>query len=46
MKFDRTIPRPEILLTDAWLGTRKKKTAAAMTATATVKIRVSLINSE
>ena len=39
IKFERTIPRPEILLTDAWLGTRKKKTAAAMTAIATVKIR-------
>ena len=41
IKFERTIPRPEILLTDAWLGTRKKKTVAAMIATATVKISVS-----
>ena len=24
IKFVRIIPRPEILLTDAWLGTRKK----------------------
>ena len=23
-KFDNTIPRPEILLTEVWLGTRKK----------------------
>ena len=23
-KFDSTIPRPEILLTEVWLGTRKK----------------------
>ena len=28
-------------LTDVWLGTRKKKTAAAMIATATVKIPIS-----
>ena len=32
-------------LTDVWLGTRKKKTAAAMIATATVKITISLISS-
>ena len=24
IKLDTTMPRPEILLTDAWLGTRKK----------------------
>ena len=24
-KFDNTIPRPEILLTEVWLGTRKNK---------------------
>ena len=23
-KLDSTMPKPEILLTDAWLGTRKK----------------------
>ena len=28
-KLESTIPRPEILLTDVWLGTRKKYTAAA-----------------
>ena len=42
IKFTRMIPRPEILLTDAWLGTRKKNTAAAMIASAAVRIRVSL----
>ena len=41
-KLESTIPRPEILLTDVWLGTRKKYTAAAMIATATVRITVSL----
>ena len=41
-KLESTIPRPEILLTDVWLGTRKKYTAAAMIATATVRIAVSL----
>ena len=30
MKLDSTIPRPEILLTEVWLGTRKKYTAVAM----------------
>ena len=43
MKLVRTIPRPDMLLTDAWLGTRKKNTAAAMIATAAVRIRVSFI---
>ena len=42
-KLDSTIPRPEILLTDAWLGTRKKYPAAAIMATATVRIPVSFI---
>ncbi len=37
-KLDSTIPRPEMLLTDAWLGARKKNTAAAMMATAPVRI--------
>ena len=46
IKFERTIQRPEILLTEVWLGTRKKKTAAAMIATATVRIMVSLNKSE
>ena len=41
-KLESTIPRPEILLIDVWLGTRKKYTAAAMIATATVRITVSL----
>ena len=40
-KFDSTIPSPEILLTDVWLGARKKYTAAAMIATAAVRIPVS-----
>jgi hypothetical protein len=40
-KLDKTIPRPEMLLTEVWLGTRKKYTAAAMIATATVRITVS-----
>ena len=44
-KLDNTIPSPEILLTDVWLGTRKKYTAAAMIATAIVKINVSFITS-
>lgn len=35
------MPRPEILLTEVWLGTRKKYTAAAMIATAAVRIRIS-----
>ena len=43
IKLDSTMPKPEMLLTDVWLGTRKKKTAAAMIATATVKIMISLI---
>ena len=41
IKLESTIPRPEILLTDVWLGTKKKYTAAAMTATAAVSITVS-----
>ena len=41
MKLDSTIPRPEILLTEGiGLGTRKKYTAAAMIATATVSMTV------
>ena len=40
-KFERIIPSPEILLTDAWLGTRKKWTAAEMISSATVRISVS-----
>ncbi|EDM87491.1 hypothetical protein RUMOBE_02057 [Blautia obeum ATCC 29174] len=36
------IPRPEMLLTEVWLGTRKKYTAAAMIATATVSMTVSI----
>jgi len=42
MKLDSTIPRPEILLTEVWLGTRKKYTAAEMIATATVSMTVSI----
>lgn len=45
IKLDSTIPRPEILLTDAWLGTRKKYTAAAIIATAAVRIAVSFASS-
>ena len=41
IKLDSTMPRPEILLTEVWLGTRKKYTAAAMIATAAVRIRIS-----
>ena len=41
IKFDSTIPNPEMLLTAVWLGARKKKTDAAIIATATVKIIVS-----
>ena len=41
-KLDSTMPRPEMLLTDVWLGTRKKKTPAAMIATAPVRTAVSL----
>ena len=40
-KFDSTMPRPEMLLTEVWLGTRKKYTAAAMIATAAVRIAAS-----
>ena len=39
IKLDSTMPRPEILLTEVWLGTRKKYTAAAMIATAAVRIQ-------
>ena len=38
IKLDNTIDNPEILLTAAWLGIKKKNTAAAMMATASVKI--------
>ena len=41
IKLDSTIPRPDMLLTEVWLGDRKKKTAAAMIATAAVKIAAS-----
>ena len=41
-KFESMIPRPEMLLTEVWLGTRKKYTAAEMIATAPVRIRVSV----
>ena len=41
MKLDSTMPRPEMLLTEVWLGDRKKKTAAAMIATAAVRIAAS-----
>ena len=44
-KLDKMIPRPEILLTEAWLGRRKKYTAPATIAMAAVRIRVSLISS-
>ena len=44
IKFERTIPRPEILLIDVWLGTRKKKTAMAVIASARVMTKISLIN--
>ena len=44
-KLDKIIPRPEILLTEAWLGKRKKYTAPATMAIAAVRIRVSLISS-
>ena len=40
-KLDNTMPRPEMLLTDAWLGTRKKYTAAAIIATAAVRMTAS-----
>ena len=40
-KFASTMPKPEILLTDAWLGTRKKYTAAAMMATPPVRMAAS-----
>ena len=43
--FDKTIAKPEILLTAAWLGIKKKKTAAAMMATAAVKMMISFTNS-
>ena len=43
MKLDSTMPRPEMLLTEVWLGDRKKKTAAAMIATAAVRTAVSLM---
>jgi len=44
-KLDKIIPRPEILLTEAWLGKRKKYTAPATMAIAAVRISVSLISS-
>ena len=44
-KLDKMIPRPEMLLTEAWLGRRKKYTAPATIAMAAVRIRVSLISS-
>lgn len=37
-KLDNTIDKPAILLTEAWLGIRKKNTAAETIATPTVKI--------
>ena len=40
-KLESTIARPEILLTDAWLGIKKKNTAAAIIPTATVRIPAS-----
>ena len=43
--FDKTIAKPEILLTAAWLGIKKKKTAAAIMATAAVKMMISFTNS-
>lgn len=44
-KLESIIARPEILLTEAWLGIKKKYTAAAMIATARVSIIPSLIHS-
>ena len=44
IKWVRIIPRPEILLIDVWLGTRKKKTAMAVIASARVMTKISLIN--
>ena len=45
IKLDNTIDNPEILLTAAWLGIKKKNTAAAMMATASVKIIISFKSS-
>ncbi len=45
IKLDSTMPRPEMLLTDVWLGTRKKYTAAATIASAPVKISASFARS-
>ena len=44
-KLDKIMPRPEILLTEVWLGKRKKYTAPATMAIAAVRISVSLISS-
>ena len=42
-KLDSTMARPEMLLTEAWLGIKKKKTAAATMATPPVKISPCLL---
>ena len=42
-KFASTIARPEMELTAAWLGTRKKNTATAITKVAKVMLAVSQI---
>ena len=44
MKLAKTIAKPAILLTDAWLGMRKKKTAAEIMDVASVRIIISFIN--
>jgi hypothetical protein len=43
IKLVSTMAKPEILLTAAWLGIRKKNTAAPMIMLATVRIKSSLI---
>ena len=45
IRFDNTIARPEILLTAAWLGTKKKNTAHAIIKIATVNIKISFTSS-
>ena len=40
-KLASTMARPEMLLMEVWLGTRKKYTAAAMMASAPVRMAIS-----
>ena len=44
IKLVRTIDKPDMLLTDAWLGMRKKKTAAPIIVVASVRIIISFIS--